>query len=207
MPGAEKMLKFIDLADTFHLPIVYMMDVPGYFIGPESERAGRKEGRSRSLRHASATTPWVTVLLRRSFGVAGAGHGQYNRLNLRYAWPSGRWGSPPIAGGAMAAFRREIEAAADPEAKRAEIEKRLADIASPMRTANHFSLMGVEEVIDPLDTRSHPLRIRPSGAGSQCHPARPKNSRNEALIGENGQAVWFSVACPFEVCRMVEKEK
>ncbi len=53
----------------------------------------------------------------------------------------------------MAEFRREIEAAADPEEKRAEIEKRLADIGSPMRTAHHFSLMGVEEVIDPRDTR------------------------------------------------------
>lgn len=100
-----------------------------------------------------ATTPWVSVLLRRSFGVAGAGHGQYNRLNLRFAWPSGRWGSLPIEGGAMAEFRRAIEAAPDPEAKRIEIEKCLADMASPMRTANHFSLTGVEEVIDPRDTR------------------------------------------------------
>ena len=173
VPGAEKMLKFIDLADTFHLPIVYMMDVPGYFIGPESERAGaeRKAVRVHSAMH-QATTPWVTVLLRRSFGVAGAGHGQYNRLNLRYAWPSGRWGSLPIAGGAMAAFRREIEAAADPEAKRAEIEKRLADIASPMRTANHFSLMGVEEVIDPRDTRS-----------ILCEFARQAQAVNATLLG------------------------
>ena len=154
VPGAEKMLKFIDLADTFHLPIIYMMDVPGYFLGPESERAGaeRKAVRVHAAMH-QATTPWVTVLLRRSFGVAGAGHGQYNRLNLRFAWPSGQWGSLPIAGGAMAEFRREIEAAPDPEAKRAEIEKRLRDIGSPMRTAHNFSLMGVEEVIDPRDTR------------------------------------------------------
>ena len=85
--------------------------------------------------------------------MAGAGHGQYNRLNLRFAWPSGRWGSLPIAGGAMAEFRSVIETAPDPEAKRQEIEKRLNDIGSPMRTANHFSLMGVEEIIDPRDTR------------------------------------------------------
>jgi len=154
VPGAEKMLKFIDLADTFHLPIIYMMDVPGYFLGPESERTGaeRKAVRVHAAMH-QATTPWITVLLRRSFGVAGAGHGQYNRLNLRFAWPSGQWGSLPIAGGAMAEFRREIEAAPDPEAKRAEIEKRLVDIGSPTRTAHYFSLMGVEEVIDPRDTR------------------------------------------------------
>jgi acetyl-CoA carboxylase carboxyltransferase component len=154
VPGAEKMLKFIDLADTFHLPIIYMMDVPGYFIGPDSEKTGpeRKAVRLHAAMH-QATTPWVTVLLRRSFGVAGAGHGQYNRLNLRFSWPSGRWGSLPLAGGTLAAFRGEIEAAPDPEAKRLEIEKRLADLESPMRTAQHFDLMGVEEVIDPRDTR------------------------------------------------------
>jgi acetyl/propionyl-CoA carboxylase alpha subunit/acetyl-CoA carboxylase carboxyltransferase component len=154
VPGAEKMLKFIDLADTFHLPIICMMDVPGYFIGPDSEKTGpeRKAVRLHAAMH-QATTPWVTVLIRRAFGVAGAGHGQYNRLNLRYSWPSGRWGSLPIAGGTLAAFRAEIEAAADPEAMRIEIEKRLADLESPIRTAHYFGLMGVEEVIDPRDTR------------------------------------------------------
>ncbi|MBI4764865.1 MAG: methylmalonyl-CoA carboxyltransferase [Deltaproteobacteria bacterium] len=153
-PAAEKMLKFIDLADTFHLPIIYLMDAPGYMIGLDSEKTGpeRKAVRVHAAMH-QATTPWVSVLLRRSFGVAGAGHGQYNHLNLRFAWPSGRWGSLPIAGGAMAEFRGEIEAASDPEAKRIEIEKRLADLGSPLRTANHFSLMGVEEIIDPRDTR------------------------------------------------------
>jgi len=154
VPAAEKMLKFIDLADTFHLPMVYMMDAPGYMIGPDSEKTGpiRKAVRVHAAMH-QATTPWVTVLLRRSFGVAGAGHGAHNRLNLRFAWPSGRWGSLPIAGGAMAAFRAEIEASPDPEARRMEIEKMLNDLASPMRTANHFGMMGVEEVIDPRDTR------------------------------------------------------
>jgi len=154
VPGAEKMLKFIDLADTFHLPIVCLMDVPGYFIGPDSEKTGpeRKAVRLHAAMH-QATTPWVTILIRRVFGVAGAGHGQYNRLNLRYSWPSARWGSLPIAGGALAAFRAEIETAADPEAKRLEIEKRLADLESPVRTAHYFGLMGVEEVIDPRDTR------------------------------------------------------
>jgi len=153
-PGAEKMLKFIDLADTFHLPIIYLMDVPGYFIGPESEKTGpeRKAVRVHAAMH-QATTPWASVFLRRSFGVAGANHGPYNRLNLRFSWPSGRWGSLPLAGGTLAAFRGEIEAAADPSAKQAEIEKRLAELESPVRTAHHFGIVGVEEVIDPRDTR------------------------------------------------------
>ena len=72
------------------------------------------------------------------------------RLNLRYAWPSGDWGSLPIEGGLEAAYRRELEAADDPAALRAEIEARLNAVRSPFRTAERF---GVEEIIDPRDTR------------------------------------------------------
>ena len=72
------------------------------------------------------------------------------RLNLRYAWPSGDWGSLPIEGGLEAAYRRELEAAEDPVALRAEIEARLDAVRSPFRTAERFS---VEEIIDPRDTR------------------------------------------------------
>ncbi len=154
VPGAEKMLKFIDLADTFHIPVVYLMDVPGYMIGYDAEKTGtiRKACRVHAAMH-QATVPWASVLLRRCFGVAGAGHGRYNRLNLRYAWPSGRWGSLPIAGGAVAEFRQEIESAPDSEAKRLEIEEYLNKRSSPLRTAAEFGLNGVEDVIDPRDTR------------------------------------------------------
>jgi acetyl-CoA carboxylase carboxyltransferase component len=69
---------------------------------------------------------------------------------LRYAWPSGDWGSLPIEGGVQAAYRREIEAAPDPAARRREIEERLNAFRSPFRTAESF---GIEEIIDPRDTR------------------------------------------------------
>ena len=92
----------------------------------------------------------MSVLVRKVFGVAGAGHGDGSRLNLRYAWPSGDWGSLPIEGGLEAAYRRELEAADDPVALRAEIAARLDAVRSPFRTAERFS---VEEIIDPRDTR------------------------------------------------------
>jgi len=154
VPGAEKMLKFIDLADTFHIPIIYMVDVPGYMIGLDAEKTGtiRKACRVHAAMH-QATVPWVSMLIRRCFGVAGSGHAPYNHLDLRYSWPSGRWGSMPIAGGAMAEYRREIEAAPDPEAKGKEIEERLRKLGSPLRTAEEFGPFGLEDVIDPRDTR------------------------------------------------------
>lgn len=71
-------------------------------------------------------------------------------MHKRYAWPSGNWGSMHIEGGAMAAYRREIEAAPDPEAKRIEIEARLKSLTSPFKTAQSFN---IEEIIDPRESR------------------------------------------------------
>ena len=126
-----------------------------------------------------ATVPWVSVLVRKVYGVAGAAHGDASRLNLRYAWPSGDWGSLPIAGGLEAAYRRELEAAEDPVALRAEIEARLNAVRSPFRTAERF---GVEEIIDPRDTRpllcewaerAHELVRQDVAAGPKARGLRP----------------------------------
>ena len=149
--AAEKMIRFIDLCDTFHLPCVNFVDNPGFLIGVAAERAGTARIGARALIAVyQSTAPWISILLRRVYGVAGAAHGNAQALNLRYAWPSGDWGSLPIEGGVQAAYRREIEASPDPDARRREIEERLQLYRSPFRTAESF---GVEEIIDPRDTR------------------------------------------------------
>ena len=149
--ASEKLARFVDLCDQFHLPLANFVDQPGFLIGTNAERAGTIRRGARALYAVhQATVPWVSVLVRKVYGVAGAGHGDGSRLNLRYAWPSGDWGSLPIAGGLEAAYRRELEAAEDPKALRDEIEARLNAVRSPFRTAERFS---VEEIIDPRDTR------------------------------------------------------
>ena len=97
-----------------------------------------------------ASVPWCSIIVRKVFGVAGAAHQNSGRYNLRYVWPSGEWGSLPIAGGLEAAYKADIEAAADPAARMAEIETRLKALTSPFRSAESFI---VEEIIDPRDTR------------------------------------------------------
>jgi acetyl-CoA carboxylase carboxyltransferase component len=149
--ASEKLTRFVDTCDQFHLPVVNFVDQPGFLIGTEAERQGTIRRGTRALCAVyQASVPWVSVLVRKVFGVAGAAHGNASRLNLRYAWPSGDWGSLPIEGGIEAAYRRELEAAEDPVALRAEIEKRLNAVRSPFRTAERF---GVDEIIDPRDTR------------------------------------------------------
>ncbi len=149
--ASQKLTRFVELAETFHLPVVHLVDNPGFLIGPEAERAATIRHGARTLASVlQATVPWCSVLVRKVYGVAGAAHANHARYPYRYAWPSGDWGSLPLAGGVEAAYKAELERAADPEALRREIEARLDAVRSPFRTAEGFL---VEEIIDPRDTR------------------------------------------------------
>lgn len=149
--ACAKVVRFVDLAQTFHLPVVYLMDCPGFMIGLEAERAATIRWGVRAMAAVNQTTvPWCTVIVRNAFGVAGVVHQPASRFSLRYAWPSARWGSLPLEGGIEAAYRADLDAAEDPEAKLTEIETRLQKLRSPLRTAEAF---WVEEIIDPRHTR------------------------------------------------------
>ncbi|MFC3229280.1 acyl-CoA carboxylase subunit beta [Marinibaculum pumilum] len=149
--SAQKITRFVDLAETFHLPVVHLVDCPGFLIGLESEEAATIRHGARALAAVyQAKVPWCSILIRKVFGVAGAGHMNHTRVHYRYAWPSGDWGSLPLEGGIEAAYRADLDAAEDRDALRAEIETRLNKVRSPFRTAEAFL---VEEIIDPRETR------------------------------------------------------
>jgi acetyl-CoA carboxylase carboxyltransferase component len=147
----DKIIRFVDLAETFHLPVLYLCDCPGFHIGLDAEKAATIRKGVRAMAAVNQTTvPWCTFLARNVFGVAGAVNQPAGRFSIRYAWLSARWGSLPLEGGIEAAYRAEIDAAPDRAAKIAEIEERLQKLRSPFRTAETF---WVEEIIDPRDTR------------------------------------------------------
>ncbi|MGE5595877.1 MAG: carboxyl transferase domain-containing protein, partial [Hyphomicrobiales bacterium] len=149
--ASEKMARFVDLCDTFHLPAVNLLDQPGFVIGTAGEKAATIRKGARAMAAVfQAQVPWVTIIMRRAFGVAGAAHANTAALNLRYAWPSGDWGSLPIEGGIEAAYKRDLAAHPNPEQLRAELEDKLNAVRSPFRTAEAF---GIEHIIDPRDTR------------------------------------------------------
>ena len=147
---SEKIVRFFDLCDTFHLPLVYFVDNPGFMVGVEAERRGAIRKGVRAVTAAyQASVPRVSILIRKVFGVGGGLHAGPGLLG-RYAWPSAEWGSLPIEGGVEAAYRRRLEASDDPDALRAQLESELSGLRSPFRTAEAF---GVEEIIDPRRTR------------------------------------------------------
>jgi acetyl-CoA carboxylase carboxyltransferase component len=150
--AGTKVIRFIQLCDTFHLPMVFFADEPGFMVGLEVQKQGIvRAGAKMICATQQSKMPWISFVIRQIYGVAGQCHDRSMRgMFKRVAWPSTKWGSMHIEGGASAAYRREIDTAPDPEAKRQEIERRLNSIASPFRTAEAFN---IEDIIDPRDTR------------------------------------------------------
>ncbi len=143
-----KMERFVDFANTFHLPLVYFCDVPGFMVGLQSEQDGIIRFANRAMFAVEeATIPYITIVTRRLYGVA-ARSAKSNGLGVRYAWPSAESGALVAEGGVMAAYRRDIESAADPEARRRELEARFIRMASVVRQPGIAM-----EIIDPRDTR------------------------------------------------------
>jgi len=174
--GAHKARRFMELCETFSLPIVSLVDEPGFMIGSQAEReATIRHGASAVLTAAMTTVPWASVMIRRSFGVAQAAH--YGPEGYVLAWPSAESGPLPVEGGVAVAFRREIEAAPDPDARRRELEEQLAAKQSPFPRAE---ALGVHDLIDPRQTRPELCRwlervqpLLPSLLGPSGFTVRP----------------------------------
>ena len=148
---SNKMGHFCEVCDQFHIPLVFLVDVPGFMIGPEAEAMGTLRAGMRAMHIGmQATVPRFTVIIRKCYGMAGALNYVNNRLCYRIAWPSGEFGSIPIEGGVAASYKREIEASDDPDKKRREIEAEIRSYSSPFRTVEAFAL---EDIIDPRETR------------------------------------------------------
>jgi acetyl-CoA carboxylase carboxyltransferase component len=147
--GALKLRRFVEFCDTFHLPIVSLVDEPGFMIGSASERAGTiRFGVEAIASVVTSRVPWCSVMVRKAYGVAAAAH--FGPAGTVLAWPSAESGALPIEGGVAVAFRREIEAADDPDARRRELEEAFAARRSPFPRAESFS---VHDLIDPRETR------------------------------------------------------
>lgn len=154
--SCRKLIRLCDLASTFHLPILHLVDCPGFLIGKQSEESGTIRLGSQALAAlGQAPVPFCSVVIRKAFGVAGAANNKPGSEHFRFAWPSGDWGSLPIEGGIEVAYKAELEAADDSEAHLEKIKQRLNRVRSPFRSAEYFE---IEQIIDPRDTRAHLCR-------------------------------------------------
>ena len=149
--ACDKIIRFVDMAETFHLPVVYLADCPGFLVGAKAEQTATIRHGVRAMTAINQSSmPWCSIIIRNSFGVAGGAHRPVGRYSVRYAWYPARWGSLPLEGGIEAAYRADLDAADDPEAELQTIKERLERLRSPYRTAEVF---WIEDIIEPHKTR------------------------------------------------------
>ena len=150
--GCSKVTRHLDLCDLFHLPILNLVDNPGFAVGLEHEIAGTiRRGGEWMIAFAQVAVPIFTVIVRRSFGVAGNNFATpRSRPSMRVAWPAADVGGIPPEGGIEAAYKRQLAEASDPQALRDELMARIESARGPLGPLSKFQL---EEMIDPRDTR------------------------------------------------------
>ena len=149
--ACRKLIRLVDVASLFQLPVIHLEDCPGFLIGKTSEQESTiRYGSMALVALRQARVPYCTVVVRKAFGVAGASNKKPGANSMRVAWPSGDWGSLPIEGGLEVAYKAELADADDPEALKAEITERLNRVRSPHRSAEFYE---IEQIIDPRDTR------------------------------------------------------
>ncbi len=150
--GCDKLKRHLDMCDLFHLPVLNLVDNPGFAVGLEHEIAGTiRKGGEWMIAFAQVDVPIFTVIMRRSFGVAGNNFASpRSGASARVVWPAADVGGIPPEGGIEAAYKRQLAEAADPKALRAEINARIESARGPIGPLNRFQM---EEMIDPRDTR------------------------------------------------------
>lgn len=176
--GAQAATRLVDLCETFHLPLVSLTDQGGVSIGSAAERRGTIRHGVRALSAIYQTrVPQAELILRRIFGVGGAGIVNRHRAAPSWSWPSGTWGSLPSKGGIEAAFRAHLDQVENREQEVERLNQQLEQIASPFRTAEKF---GVQNIIDPRTSRQllcdwveDAYQMLPRQLGRPAHGTRP----------------------------------
>jgi len=169
--GCDKLKRHLDVCDLFHLPVLNLVDNPGFAVGIEHEIAGTiRKGGEWMVAFAQVAVPIFTVLMRRSFGVAGNNYATpRSAASARVAWPSADVGGIPPEGGIEAAYKRQLAEASDPAALRAEINARIESVRGPIGPLNRFE---IEEMIDPRDTRRLACEWVADAWRLVCQPSR-----------------------------------
>ncbi|KKM68270.1 hypothetical protein LCGC14_1462580, partial [marine sediment metagenome] len=156
--SSRKAARFVRFCDAFNIPIVTLADIPGYLPGTSQEYSGIiTHGAKLIYAYSEATVPKVTVVVRKAYGGAYVVMGsRHLRADINYAWPSAEIAVMGPDGAVSIVFRREIEAAKDPEAKRKElVELYRQQFANPYVTASRGF---IDDVIEPRDTRLKIIR-------------------------------------------------
>ncbi len=154
---ADKAARFLQLCEAFRLPVLFLCDTPGIMVGPDAEATALVRHASRLfLAGAALTVPFMTVVLRKGYGLgaqAMAG-GSFRAPLMTVAWPTGEFGGMGLEGAVKLAYRKELEAIEDAEARSERFDAMVADAYARGTALNTATYFEVDDVVDPATTRS-----------------------------------------------------
>jgi acetyl-CoA carboxylase carboxyltransferase component len=164
--SADKAARFVNLCNAFAIPLVFLQDVPGFMVGTKVEAAGIiRHGAKMLYAVANATVPKITVITRKAYG---AGYyvmnGRAYEPDLIVAWPSAEISVMGAEGVVEIAFRKQVDEADDPAAKKAELIEGFRKIFDVYIAAGNDL---IDDVIDPRETRETICRALEMSADKQ----------------------------------------
>jgi len=155
-PAADKAARFLQLCDAFDIPVLSLCDTPGFMVGPEAEKTALVRHVSRMfVIAASVTVPYLTIVLRKGYGLGAIAMaaGDFHGGMFTIAWPTGEFGAMGFEGAVKLGYRKEMEAIADPAARRAYYDAMVAKYYDEGKALNAASYLDIDDVIDPAETR------------------------------------------------------
>jgi acetyl/propionyl-CoA carboxylase alpha subunit/acetyl-CoA carboxylase carboxyltransferase component len=155
--GADKAARFMQLCDAFDLPVIFLCDTPGIMVGPEAEKTALVRHSSRMfVIGANLTVPTITVVLRKAYGLGAMtmAAGSFKATQLTVSWPTGEFGAMGLEGMVRLGSREELDAIDDPEEREARFTELVAVAYERGKALNSALGFGLDDVIDPADTRA-----------------------------------------------------
>ena len=159
--GSDKVARFWHICDAFNIPIIAMVDTPGVMVGPDIEKTGLIRHCSRLfVTGANLKTPRFSVILRGGYALGAlAVMSSGSRAPLfTHAWPDARFGGMNVEAGVLLSNRAQLGAIEDIDERAAEFERLVADSYRRITAINNATHFGLDDVIDPAETRDKILK-------------------------------------------------
>ena len=154
--SALKATALYQLAERWHLPVISLIDTPGFMVGPDSEAAGAPRLMSDLfIAGSTLTQPIVAIFLRRAYGLGAMAMtgGSFEVPRYAASWPQGEFGAMGFEGAVHLGFRQELAAASDEDARQALYDKLLAEMYDKGRAVEAASYLEIDAVIQPGESR------------------------------------------------------
>jgi acetyl/propionyl-CoA carboxylase alpha subunit len=155
--GSDKAARFMQLCDAFDIPLLFLCDTPGMMVGPEVEKTALVRHCSRMfIIGANVSVPVMTIIVRKAYGLGAIAMaaGSFRSPLFTVSWPTGEFGGMGLEGSVKLGYRKELAEIEDPEERRRVFDVMVADAYERGKALNEAVIFGVDDTIDPADSRT-----------------------------------------------------